>query len=353
MNVTSGRSTESSSAGSEDSFTCRASTRADLLGHIGSGNTPQPTILMLGGFGRSGSTLLERCLAETPGAVGIGEVLHLWERALRDNELCGCGTPFRECAFWRQIGHDAFGGWGALDGQQMIDDRADVVRTRYIPQLVTGVTPRHRRIRRDRFISKLRGLYSVTGGDGIDLMIDSSKHPAYAYLLRRMRMPLRCVLVVRDPRGVAYSWSKAVRRPEASANDELMPRYSALETAMKWTMYGWMFHLLPAVGVPTMTVHYEDFMRNPRETLAEVLRFAGHPVDDSALAHVSEKSVHLGRHHTVAGNPMRFKTGDVTLVLDDEWKSKMEPLPRVVVGLVTIPSRAAYAIQRRFSRFRS
>lgn len=308
-----------------------------------------PTVLMLGGFGRSGSTLLERCLAEVPDAVGIGEVLHLWERGLRDNELCGCGKPFSECTYWQEVGQQAFGGWDTLDTAEMVEDRLDVVRTRFIPQLVSGLTSGGRRARRERFSGRLTALYEAMG-ESSDLIVDSSKHPAYAYLLRRMSVPLRCVLVVRDPRGVAYSWSKAVKRPETGASGELMPRYSALETAVKWTVYGWMFHLLPAVGVPTMTVHYEDFMQRPRETLAQVLQFAGHPVAESTLEHVSDTTVMLSPHHTVAGNPMRFKTGEMRLRLDDEWRTKMNAVPRIVVSVITSPMRALYAMGRRLGR---
>lgn len=331
-------------------FGTRIASPTENDGHESGKLAPVPNILMLGGFGRSGSTLLERCLAQVPGAVGIGEALHLWERALRDDELCGCGESFSECSFWRRIGERAFGGWDSLDVNQLVEDRTDVVRTRYIPQLVTGITPRSRRVRRDTFAAELERLYRATTADGIDLIVDSSKHPAYAYLLHRIDVSLRCVLVVRDPRGVAYSWAKAVRRPEAGATDALMPRYSPAETALKWSVYGMLFHLLPAVGVPVMTVHYEDFMRQPRETIARILRFAGHRFDDAALAHITDGAVHLDHHHTVAGNPMRFATGDVRLTLDDEWRSKMRPLPRAVVGVVTAPMRAFYAVQRALAR---
>lgn len=311
------------------------------------GRIPKPTVLMLGGFGRSGSTLLERCLAEAPGTVGVGEVIHLWERALRDNELCGCGEPFGSCPYWQQVGRSAFGDWGSLNINQMVDDRTDVVRTRYIPQLVTGLTPRRRRDRRDRFIGHLQSFYAAISNDGEDLVVDSSKHPAYAYLLRRMNLSLRCVLVVRDPRGVAYSWSKVVQRPETTDGDGLMPRYSAASTVLNWTVYGLMFHLLPVLGIPVMTVHYEDFMRHPRDTVSRVLQFAGCTPDTGALAHISDTEVHLSIHHTVAGNPMRFKTGDVKLRFDDEWRTKMGALPRATVALVTAPMRALDALQRR------
>ena len=66
-------------------------------------------ILYIGGYSRSGSTLLLRLLAESPGLVAVGELFDVWNRSYRDNQLCGCGLGFRECPFWQQTTVEAFG----------------------------------------------------------------------------------------------------------------------------------------------------------------------------------------------------------------------------------------------------
>ncbi|GFJ89664.1 hypothetical protein [Phytohabitans rumicis] len=61
---------------------------------------------------------------------------------------------------------------------------------------------------------------------GASVVIDSSKHSALAHCLRWVPgLDLRVVHVVRDARGVAYSWTKTVVRPEADGDAE-MTRYS-------------------------------------------------------------------------------------------------------------------------------
>src|SRR5206468_2970805 len=40
-------------------------------------------VLFVGGLGRSGSTLVDRMLAQMPEATSVGELVHIWERALR------------------------------------------------------------------------------------------------------------------------------------------------------------------------------------------------------------------------------------------------------------------------------
>src|SRR2546430_17108956 len=72
-------------------------------------------VLYIGGLGRSGTTLLERLLGELPGACALGEVVHLWDRDVRDDERCACGRPFSGCDFWRAVGERAFGGWDRVD----------------------------------------------------------------------------------------------------------------------------------------------------------------------------------------------------------------------------------------------
>src|SRR5205085_9377274 len=60
-------------------------------------------VLLIAGSGRSGSTLLANLLGSVPGVFSAGEMRYLFDRGLRDNRLCGCGVPFRECPVWTRI----------------------------------------------------------------------------------------------------------------------------------------------------------------------------------------------------------------------------------------------------------
>lgn len=307
----------------------------------------RPNILMLGGFGRSGSTLLERCLAESRGVVGLGEVLHLWERGLRDDELCGCSLPFSQCPFWLDVGQRAYGGWDHVNKEQAVDDRTTVVRNRYLLELISGLTPANRRVRRDRLLGRVNALYRAAEDTSeARLIVDSSKHPAYAYFLRRADVNLQCVLVVRDPRGVAYSWSKVVTRPETGSAGEIMPRYSTVSAVANWTLYGVLFHALNLFNVDVKTVHYEDFMASPRQVVEEILRFAGLEPGAGDTDHIHNSVVHLSAHHTVAGNPMRMRTGSLPIKADSAWKVSMPARDRRVAGILSFPLRVAYGLRR-------
>src|SRR4051794_38468775 len=70
----------------------------------GEGKAPGPSIVYIGGTGRSGSTLLARLLSGVPGVVAVGELRYVLDRGMTQDHLCGCGRPFRACPFW----HDVF-----------------------------------------------------------------------------------------------------------------------------------------------------------------------------------------------------------------------------------------------------
>ena len=69
---------------------------------------------------------------------------------------------------------------------------------------------------------------------GASVVIDSSKHSALAHCLRWSNaIELRVLQVVRDPRGVAYSWTKRVDRPETDGEQQSGRRNLRQRTARR------------------------------------------------------------------------------------------------------------------------
>ncbi len=310
-----------------------------LVGDLVVTHRIRPRVLMVAGSGRSGSTLLERALATAPGVVAIGESVHLWERSLRDNELCGCGAPFDKCPFWVRVGEAAYGGWGQLDPDEVVALRHTVVRTRNLPALIgPGLRPGWR-LSRDH-LARLVGalLRAVQRVSGAELIVDSSKMPAYAGLLHRAGVDLRCVEIVRDPRGVAFSLAKNVPRPEVVGSAATMHRTDAAESALWWATFVAAYRVL-ATRVPVTTVRYEDFVARPQETVRAVLAFAGTDVSDDGLGDVGDDRVVVRPGHQVAGNPVRFLSGELRLSADEAWRTDMPARDRRVVEALTVGTR--------------
>jgi hypothetical protein len=308
--------------------------------------TGRPRVLYLGGLGRSGTTVLERVLGELPGTCSVGELVHLWQRGVLDDETCGCGEPFSRCPFWSEVGRRAFGGWDPGLAARMEELRPRVDRTRFIPGLIAPrLLGSHRAELREYTSTFVRLYRAISEAAGGAVVIDSSKHSSLAYCLRtESGIDLRVVHVVRDSRGVAYSWTKEVRRPEAG-EDALMTRYSPSRSSALWVGHNLFFGLLGRLGTRTRLLRYEDFVAEPRAVLTELADFADVPVGD--LDFLSESSVLLSPSHTVAGNPMRFRTGPTALRRDDAWRAQLPRGRRVLVTLLTAPLLARYGYLRR------
>lgn len=309
-------------------------------------------VLFLGGLGRSGTTLLERVLGCLPGMCALGEVVHLWRRDLIDDERCGCGRPFSACAFWREIGVRAFGGWDRLDPREVVRLQHRVERTRHIPRLAARTCATEVR-QYAAFYARVYAAAAELTGAGV--VVDSSKHAGLAYCLRHSPdIDLRVAHVVRDARGVAYSWTKTVTRPESDGR-ETMTRYSPSRAALLWSAHNAAFGLLGTRGVAVRRFRYEEFVADPRATSLEIARFAGLDLHTSALDFLAESPdgvIHadLPVTHSAAGNPMRFRTGPVEVRADESWRTALPPRQRRLVGAIAAPLHGAYGYPLRGRR---
>ena len=332
--------------------TQRLGALVDGLLPVGATTPPEPErprIAFLGGFGRSGSTLLERMLNEIPGVSAVGESVHLWQRGLRDDERCGCGEPFSRCPHWQAVGEAAFGGWDQLDVDHVLAVKAAVDRTRYVPRLAApAASAKHARAL-DDYCDLYRRLYrGVAAVTGDNVLVDASKHASLAYALRRAAdLDLRVLHMVRDSRGVAYSWSKQVRRTEVADDEVYMPRYSPARSAVLWAANNTLFDLLGRLGTPVHRLRYEDLLAAPSLVFGDVLSYLGLPADEEALRFLHSDSAELGASHTIGGNPMRFSTGRLTLRTDEAWRREMPSTARLQVSALTAWPLANYGYHVR------
>lgn len=299
----------------------------------------------IGGLGRSGSTLLERIAACFDGVVVLGEVVHAWERGVRDDELCGCGQRFSRCPFWQEVGQVAFGGWRLSDADDMRRLRSAIDRTRHIPRLVCGRASTTFAADLREYGERFAAIYQAAAQvRNATVVIDSSKHASTALVLRRTaELDLRVVHMVRDSRGVAYSWTKRMHRPEAheGSDIELMHRYEPWRAALIWNTQNAAFAALARTAIPVWRLYYEQLLDDPVQTveqLAEFFDIRGQSVRDF----VSATEVRVGPTHQIAGNPSRFHSGTVPLRRDDEWRHALPSGDRHIVTALTAPLMARY-----------
>lgn len=298
-----------------------------------------PTVLYVGGFGRSGSTLVERVVEAAPQAVSLGEVVHLWRRGVVENELCGCGEPFDRCPFWTAVGERAFGGWSMLDVDRILALQREVDRQRHVPRTLRPFSRRTRAAMR-RYTGYYRAVYEAAASvSGAEIVVDSSKHASTAAVLANdPGIDLRVLHLVRDSVAVAYSWSKEVSRPETADRGEGMTRYSSSRASLLWSSNNLLVALVRLARRPVERLRYEDFVRNPSHALRRVWRRLDLPGDFTPRIEQGV-GVELERGHSIGGNPMRFREGPVVIRVDDAWRTAMPARQRRHVALLTAPLR--------------
>jgi Sulfotransferase family len=303
-------------------------------------------VLYIAGWGRSGSTLLDRILGQIPDFVSVGEIREMWRSGCVENRDCGCGKPFSECPFWNEVGTVAFGGWSKVPLVEIIRLRYALDRAWMTPLLALPVKPRSLDQQIQRYVSFLGELYrAIHKVSGAKVIIDSSNLASHALLLRMIPgINLKIAHLIRDSRGVAFSWTKAIVRHVTEEETTYLPRYNALASSLRWTMYNTLASSLRGCHLSERTVRYEDVMKAPGQEVRQLVEFAGRPSSD--LSFINDRTVTLDVGHTVDGNSMRFALGEVPLRTDEKWRSKMSRVDKWTVTAATLPLLARYGYFR-------
>ncbi len=301
-------------------------------------------VLYVGGLPRSGSTLTDLMLHQLPDHVGVGELFYLWRNGVEHDGLCACGAHFADCPFWTEVGDRAFGGWSGAVAARAQKLQAAVDTTARIPLLLARRRPRSFQLALDDYADLLRRLYlAVSAVSGCSVVVDSSKRPSLAYVLRSMSdVDLRVVHVVRDPRGVAYSFAKHVPLADGVALRDEMPRSATRKVARRWVTVNLLIGGLARLGVPVTRLRYEDVVAAPGRELERVLELSAVSVRPGALDFVSAQGVTVPKSHLIAAGRIRMHHGTVPLRLDDAWQRELSPRSRRLVDVVTAPLRRRY-----------
>lgn len=309
-------------------------------------------LVYLAGSGRSGSTLVERTLGAVPRWVNVGELIELFRKPSVASELCGCGASFAECEFWSAVGQLAFGGWSAEVSTRIAGLQRTLSRQRYLPRLLVT-----RDTSDSSFASSLREygavydrLYdAIAEVAAADVIVDASKWPGQALALRRsLDRPTSLLHVVRDPRGVAYSWAKTdVSRPQAAGSASSLATHSVTATARRWLAFQAEIEMIRPVFESSARLRYEDFAADPAGELDRAFTCLGYPLSAAQLVHVRGATVELGPSHGIAGNPSRFTHGLVAVRPDAEWTSGLPEADRRRVGTITAPLLVRYGFPLR------
>ena len=299
-------------------------------------------VVYIAGWGRSGTTIVDRVMGQLPGFCSVGELRSLWD-CDPATHLCSCGHTIAECDVWAPSLRHVLGAVTAREFATMRALRDRSGRSRDVPaRWAASVVHRPPGAFTVEYGDRLEALYrEVAHRSGAHTVVDSSKHPSEALLLaRRNGIDMRLLHMVRDPRAVAYSWTRSGQRH--GTGTDVPPARGALSSTAWWTAWNLAIEraLAPQLADRYRRILYEEVMAEPRRALGDVTRWAGG--DERALNFVKDDTVAFEPAHLVAGNPNRTMTGPVRLRPDLDWRAEQRRSDRWKSTLTALPLLAHY-----------
>jgi hypothetical protein len=281
-----------------------------------------PRILYVAGVPRTGSTVLGELLETVPGVIFAGELNFFWRR-FAQAEVCSCGELLPDCPFWSAVVRKAYGDVTNDQARRLAKLERYVLRRQFALTAAPAAWPVPSASRAGQVLAERALLYQAIGDlTGASWIVDGGKEPIFGALLARCDVgAVGTIHLVRDPRGVAYSWQKLI--PSDSEPGD-MPRKAAAKTAADWVVQNLLVQLgLQRLSSAYVRVRYEDLASCPGRVLRQISLATGLVV---ALDVPPRGSISPAREqHLVAGNPgVRQSVAKGLQIRPDEaWRTQL------------------------------
>ena len=301
-------------------------------------------VLYITGWCRNGSTILGNVLNEVEGFFHTGELSFLWKNAYGhgSNTFCGCGEALTRCRVWSRVLEEEAPAGRAPEAhaREVVRRQTRAVRTRHTWSILREGT-RSEDVR-EHAATLSRTYRAIAKATGSHTLVDTGKLPSEAALLPHVEgITPYFLYLVRDPRATTHSWTKT-------------KQYVVPMSALSSTRYWVGFNLASEAVIRrhperSFYLRYEDFIADPASKVGALLEHVG---ARDAVNPVRGRTVHLGKNHTVTGNPDRFRSGPTLLRPEDEaWREELPARARTVTQALSWPLMARYGyLQPRLTR---
>lgn len=269
----------------------------------------KPAVLYVGGYSRSGSTLLDIVLGSHDLICGTGELSFLTDDWNRPSRLCTCGKRYSSCEFWG----DLFPSGVPADVSRAV--RVIEARGR-LPALVRSALP-HDVVK--TYAHQQAELYQyIRDRSGKPIVLDSSKcaraTAGRALALERLAGQRVFFLhLVRDGFATLRSYEAGGSNWVAEGFGR-SSRAEVVRAGVGWTLSNQTASLLgQQFPGRSIRLRYEDFVSDPARALREVGETL--QIDLSEIGSRVRQGARFAASHQVGGNrlrlasPVRVETG--------------------------------------------
>ncbi|MDW5289366.1 sulfotransferase [Formosa sp. PL04] len=273
-------------------------------------------VIYITGSGRSGSTILNIILDNHPEVFGGGELQNM-NSVFNENKICSCGEATVNCELWSTVMSE----WleeipdsTVKEGLSKWKKFESYSSLKAWLRLWSGLSLESPEVQ-DYMNNTYTFFKTLSKHSGKKAILDISKNPLRAWaLLNHPKIDLRLVHLVRDGRGVAWSLEKKAKREDK-------PR-AIWRTALFWLLVNRQSNYVRKKAKNAQLIRYEDFAKNPKETLIKIGEVAG--LDVTPITDMIDANSAFNISHVVAGNAIR-KANSIKLRFDDdEWLTKLD-----------------------------
>lgn len=276
---------------------------------------------------RSGSTMLELILANSPHVFAAGELHNLPAYVFTDRSFynpsyemkCFCGKDIQACHFWQRVERELPLSFrqlqlraenpGLTGFSHYLNDKYCAVDWRvraYLPSLLKNKL--YQRVSGGRTLAKnYFQLYeAIAKVSNKQMVIDSSKWPfRFRFLYDYQPEKVKVILLYRQPSAVVYS---KIKRGE-----------SLEKSARKWNDMAKHMELFSREIPDTqkITMRYEDICSEPEKEITRLCNFLG--IDFSEHMTQLRKA---GIHH-IGGSPSKFETSKTSIKVERQFITKL------------------------------
>lgn len=304
-------------------------------------------IIYIAGYGRSGSTLLEKLLNCQPAVCATGELANFFKLYGSSTSLCSCGETTLHCPVWSRVAENLLSnGYSVKDypACRKIQKKHEALWT-HGGAFFSKNNKAYSDLMDSFFNAVTKSLDNETS-----VLIDSSK-TAYSTSYRPMAISqlgkyrVRVIHLVRDCRGVVWSTKKGLNRKLETGEKG--------NTALPVTraMLGWAYGNIAAgrlkyhLGKDSYyLMRYEDLVENPVQSLKRLESFLNINLDHSInVAQKANESsgYELPAMHQLSGNRMRFNS-KMVIQPDFIWKKKLNRLTSFWLKAILFPLMKKY-----------
>lgn len=261
-------------------------------------STPDFKVIYIGGYGRSGSTLLDIYMGNHDTFFSLGELMQITRDTIKD-EYCSCLAKIGECEFWASVMKE----WE--EQRQLSAEKFKAYDDTYRLSLRNGLYHFKAAFKKDKKLQQYHDDYRllirlIQEKSQAAYLIDSSKNPFRLLLYKRVlgRKKVVSIQIYRHCTRVLNSYRKPWKKDiEKGIEKDIAPR-KTLKVLRKFVLHHFWARWL-SWGMKRKTVIYEKVIVD-QDYRDKMMSFI---VGKSLKSDV----VHMTPGHLIAGNRLRLK----------------------------------------------